>query len=74
MNAMVIQARREHRQKQAACRCQIQWHHVDLAWSIDGSELAFDPNSRKLVMYNVQDLGSQYKLPAVAGPMVSLKL
>jgi len=67
LNAMVIEARREYRRKQAECLCHIQWHHPDLAWAIDGSEHGFDPSANKLIMYSVQDLGSRYKFPPVAG-------
>jgi len=70
LNSMIIEARREHRQKQAACRHRIQWHHPDLAWAVDGSELAADPACSKLVMYNVQDLGSLYKFPPAAGRQI----
>ena len=66
LNAMIIEARREHRQKRDACCCRILWHHPDLAWAIDGSEHS-DPICNKLSMYNVQDLGSKYKFPPAAG-------
>jgi len=67
LNVMIIEARREYRQKQAACQYRIVWHHPDLAWAIDGNELSFDPVSRKLFTYNIQDLGSKYKFPPTAG-------
>jgi hypothetical protein len=67
LNVMIIEARREDRQKQAACRYQILWHHPDLARAIDRSGLSFDPVSSKLIMCNVQDLSSRYKFPPAAG-------
>jgi hypothetical protein len=70
LNTMVIEARREHRSKQAAGMQRIFWHHPDLAWAIDGSELTADPACSTLIMYNVQDLGSRYKFPPVAGPHI----
>jgi hypothetical protein len=68
LNTMVIEARREHRSEQAAGMQRIFWHHPNLAWAIDGSELTPAPDRSKLIMYPVQDLGSLYKFPPVAGP------
>jgi hypothetical protein len=70
LNTMVIEARREHRIEQAAGMQRIFWHHPNLAWAIDGSELTAAPDRSKLIMYNVQDLGSLYKFPPVAGPHI----
>ena len=53
LNLMVIEARREHRRKQAARMQRIVWHHPDLAWAIDGNEFKPDPACRKLITYNV---------------------
>ena len=70
LNAMVIEARREHRSEQTAGLQRIFWHHPDLAWAIDGSELTPAPARSTLIMYNIQDLGSRYKFPPVAGPHI----
>jgi hypothetical protein len=67
LNTMIIEARKEYRTQQAARMQHIYWHHPDLAWAIDGSELNPGPLRSKLFMYNVKDLASQYKFPVVAG-------
>jgi len=67
LNSMVIEARREHRSKQATSMQRIIWHLPNLAWAIDGSELTAAPDRSTLIMYHVQDLGSRYKFPPVAG-------
>lgn len=64
---MVVEARKEHTGKLTAHMQRIFWHYPDLAWAIDGSEHTADFSCDTLIMYNVQDLCSQYKFPPVAG-------
>jgi hypothetical protein len=67
LNAMVVEARQEHAHRQAAALQRIHWHYPDLAWAVDGSELAAEPVGDQLILCTVQDLCSRYKLPPLAG-------
>jgi hypothetical protein len=68
--AMVVEARKEYTGRLTADMQRIFWHYPDLAWAIDGSELAIDSASGTLMTYNVQDLCSRYKFPPVAGAQI----
>lgn len=65
LNAMVIEARKEHHRQEADRMQRIEWRHPDLAWAIDGSKP--DTAQCPLTVYRIQDLASRYKFPPVAG-------
>jgi hypothetical protein len=55
LNAMVVEARKEHTHREAAALQRIHWHYPDLAWAVDGSEFAAEPVGDKLILCAVQD-------------------
>jgi len=66
VNALVAEARQNYRSHKKGEESSVIWHHPGTAWAFDDSEYK-DNNGSKIIMDNLQDMASQYKLPPVAG-------
>lgn len=58
-------AYREHGEEGLCSKSRITWHRPDLVWALDGIEYNAGFAVSKLHVQNLQDLCSQYKLPAL---------
>jgi hypothetical protein len=65
LNKLIIQARRESNQQQAAERCRVAWLRPNLAWAMDDCSKTVIGGG-KLHLHNLSDLCSRYKLPPIA--------
>ena len=55
-------ARAELRRERQALQRRITWNVPGVVWAMDDAELGRDPQGRKIVLHNLQDLASRYKL------------
>jgi transposase InsO family protein len=71
LQALVRKVREELKATRRAMQRRIEWKAPALIWSVDDAELGRDGQGEKVMLHNVHDLSSRYKLSPVVGPMLS---
>jgi len=65
--------RKEHSKEEKSCLTRVSWNAPRTCWAMDDTHLFTEPDGTKIWIHNIKDLGSQYILPPVTGPIMSGK-